>query len=186
VTKSEMKKLIKIAADEIKVANIYFRFDINYYNSFPLAFNERLFLVANEDDFILDGYSIFRFKDVSELKIKNDLCNQILKSEGLTTRISIPNVDISNWKTVFESLKTINKNIIIEKQDIDEDNREFVIGRIEKIYKNFAYVWHFDADGIWYDAIKVPFSEITNITFGSRYIEVFSKYIDEPPFIEKT
>jgi hypothetical protein len=83
-------------------------------------------------------------------------------------------------------LKLSIKNIIIEKQDIDEDNREFVIGRIEKIYKNFAYVWHFDADGIWYDAIKVPFSEITNITFGSRYIEVFSKYLDEPPFIEKT
>lgn len=66
---------------------------------------------------------VFRFKDMIKVKIKNDMLNKILKNEGLTSNIVVPNIDISNWKTVFESLRCINKNIIIEKQidGIDED-----------------------------------------------------------------
>jgi hypothetical protein len=110
------------------------------------------------------------------------MCDKILWSEGLTTNIAIPGINICNWKTVFESLKHMNKNIIIEKRTIDGKDEQFVIGRIEKIYNNFAYVWNFDADGIWDDSpIRVPFSEITNIKFGSRYADVFSKYVGEPP-----
>jgi len=57
---------------------------------------------------------------------------------------------------------------------------EFVIGRIENIYKKFAYVHHFDADGIWQEApYRIPYSEITNITFKNRYVTVFSKYVSE-------
>jgi hypothetical protein len=182
MTKIEIKEIIKGAMEGIEVANVYFRFDQNYSNLIPLALNDKLFLAIEEDDFIFDGYSIYRFKDVTKIKIKKDMCDEILKKEGLTSNIIVPNVDISNWKTVFESLKSINKNIIVEKQSIEEENAEFVIGRIEKTYNNFAYVWNFDADGIWDDSpTKIPYSEITNITFGSRYIDIFSKYIIEPP-----
>ncbi len=181
--KSVIKELISSAVENVKVVNAYFRFDTNYYNLIPLILNDRLFLAIEEDDFIFDGYSIYRFKDMTEVKIKNDMCDEILRNEGLTSKIVIPNIDISNWKTVFESLKCINENVIIEKQiDGTDEDEEFVIGRIEK---NFAYVWKFDADGIWDDSpIRVPYSEITNITFGNRYVNIFSKYLTEPPFIQ--
>lgn len=181
--KSQIRELVKSAAENINVINAYFRFDTVYYNLIPLTINDKLFLVINEDDFIFDGYSVFRFKDLTKAKIKNDMCDKILKSEGLTTNVAVPNIDISDWKSVFESLKKMKRNIIVEKQTIDRNDSEFVIGRIEKIYKNFAYVWHFDADGIWDDSpIRVPYTQITNITFGSRYVDTFSKYLDEPPF----
>ena len=184
--KSDIKELIKIAAENFNVVNACFWFNENYYNLIPLTSSDKLFFSINEDDFIFDGYGIFRFKDMIKVEIKNDLCDIILKNEGLTSNIVIPNIDISNWKTVFESLRCINKNIIIENQidGIDEDE-ELVVGRIEKIYKNFAYVWIVDADGIWDDSpIRVPYSGITNITFGSRYVDIFSKYLTEPPFIK--
>lgn len=39
-----------------------------------------------------------------------------------------------------------------------------------------------DADGVWIDELfEMPFSQITSITFGSRYVEVFSKYL--PPIM---
>jgi len=180
--KSEMKELIKSAAENINVINAYFRFDANYYNLIPLTLNDKFFLAINEDDFIFDGYSIFRFKDLTKVKIKNDMCDKILKNEGLTSNIIVPNIDISSWQSVFERLKNINKNVIVEKQTIDGKNSEFIIGRIENIYKNFAYVWNFDADGVWDDSpTRVPYSEITNIIFASRYIDTFSKYLDESP-----
>jgi hypothetical protein len=94
------------------------------------------------------------------------MCDQILKKEGWIKNLKTPDVDIASWKTVFESLKRINKNVIIEKETLEEKNDEFVIGRVEKIYKDFAYVWNFDADGIWGDSpIRVPYSEITSVTF---------------------
>lgn len=181
--KSEVKELVKSAAGNVKIINAFFRFDENYYNLIPLTFNDKLFFVINEDDFIFDGYSIFRFKDLMKVKIKNDMCDEILKNEGLTSNIIIPSIDISSWKSVFESLIGLNRNIIVERRALNNADSEFVIGRIDSIYKNFAYVWHFDADGVWEDSpIRVPYSQITNIKFGSRYVDTFSKYIDEPPF----
>lgn len=180
--KNEMKELVKNASSDFKLINAYFCYDANYYNLIPLTLNDKLFLAIKENDFIFDGYSIFRFKDLTKVKIKNDLCDNILIEEGLTSRIVIPSIDICNWKSVFENLKQMNVNIIIEKRATDENDYEFVIGRIDKIYKDFAYVWHFDADGVWQShPIRIPFPEITNVTFGSRYVDTFSKYVGEPP-----
>ena len=79
----------------------------------------------------------------------------------------------------------MNRNIIVENQTIVPGDSEFVIGRIEKIYKKFVYIRNFDADGIWDDSpIRVPYTEITNVTFASRYVDVFSKYLKEPPFVK--
>jgi hypothetical protein len=180
--KIEIKELVKSASENTKIINAYFRFDTGYYNLIPLVSTDKLFLAINEDDFIFDGYSIFRFKDLTNVKIKNDMCDRILKDEGLTSNIAIPNIDISSWKTIFESLIGLNKNIIVERRALDDEDSEFVIGRIDSVYKNFAYVWHFDADGVWEDSpVRVPYSEITNIKFRSRYVDIFSKYVGEPP-----
>ncbi|MGE5474882.1 MAG: hypothetical protein ACM3UU_11750 [Ignavibacteriales bacterium] len=180
--KSDIKELVKNAAENTKIINAYFRYDVHYYNLIPLSLGEKLFLAINEDDFIFDGYSVFRFKDMTKVKVKNDLCDTILGKEGLTSTIVVPDINVSCWKSVFESLNKLNRNIIVEKQTLDGKNDEFVIGRIGRIHRDFAYVWNFDADGIWGDnPIRVPYSEITNIIFGSRYVDTFSKYIDEPP-----
>ena len=152
---------------------------MRYYNLIPLICGERLFLSANEDDFILDGHTVRRFKDIRKVQAKDDKCDEILRSEGIV--VSTPEVEIDNWRTVFQSLKKTGKNIIIEKEDLDYDNTEYVIGKIADIHKKFAYVYHFDADGIWEEKpYRIPFDEITSVTFGSRYVEIFSKYIDEP------
>lgn len=181
--KYETKTLIEKSIENNNLSKILFRFN-NYYESlFPVAYSDKLFMSVNEYDFSLDGYSIYRFKDVKSIKSNNNIFEEIIKSEGLIDSITIPAVDITNWKTIFESLKIIDKNIIVEKNTIDEKNSEFIIGRIEKIYKNFAYVRNFDANGIWDNSpTKIPFTEITKITFNSRYINFFSKHLNELTF----
>lgn len=180
--KSKMKELVKNAAENINIINAYFQFDPAYYNLIPLTSNDKLFLVLYEDDFAFDGYRIYRFKDLVKVKIKNDMCDKILKEEGLTSNVVVPSIDISSWKSAFESLKSMDRNIIVEKQTADGKDLEFVIGRIDQIHKKFAYVWHFDADGIWGDSpTKVPYSEIIDIRLGCRYVDIFSKYVGEPP-----
>ena len=68
--------------------------------------------------------------------------------------------------------------MIIEKENSDYDKCEFAIGRIKKVLKTKVIFSHFDADGIWQDEdYEIPYSQITSITFASRYVEIFSKYV---------
>ena len=72
-----------------------------------------------------------------------------------------------------------NVNIIVEKESLDQIDDEFVIGRIEEVFKHCAYVRHFDADGVWQEEpYRIPYNEITSLTFNSRYIEFYSKYVN--------
>ena len=181
VTKTKIREIINTGLTQKKLCRVFLRYDTNYRYYFPLICNDKLFLGAEEDDFILDGYCIRRFKDVTKVQIKNDMCNKILKLEGITDNLTAPDVDITSWEAVFKSLQKQNNNVIVEKESLDEES-EFIIGRIEKVYKKFACVRHFDADGIWQDeSYKMLFTEITSVTFASRYVNVFSKYLSAIP-----
>ena len=103
---------------------------------------------------------------------------EILKNEGITDRLNVPRVDISDWKSVFVSLQNLQKNIIVENEKAEENDDAFIIGRIIKVTNSAVVMQHFDADGIWEEEYyKIPFSKITSVSFNTRYVEIFSKYI---------
>jgi hypothetical protein len=180
--KAEIKDLLKQAIEPHKICRVFLKYDAYCRYYFPLIVGERLFLVTEEDDFILNGYSIRRFKDVEKVEIKNDKCLEIIYAEGLLENLVAPSVDITDWETALSSLQKIGKNIIIEKESLDEDETEFAIGRVIKVLKNKVLLKAFDADGIWGDQLQeISFPQITSITFASRYVEVFSKYL--PPIL---
>jgi len=182
VTKTEIKAIINSCVEQRNLCRTFFRYEGNYRYYFPLASNDKLFLGAEEDDFIIDGYSIRRFVDVTKAEVKKDKTVEILEREGIVDSIQIPSIDISNWETIFTSLKDMNINIIVEKESLRDEECEFIIGRIDRVYKKYAYVYHFDADGIWQgESFRIPYTEITSVSFGTRYIEIFSKYLEELP-----
>lgn len=182
MTKSEIKENISACFNQRQLCRISLRYEgyDRYY--FPLITSEKLFLGAEENDFLLDGYALRRFRDITKAEMKNDFCQEILVKEGVVDSLVVPDLDITNWQTVFQFLQARNQNVIVEKESLDEDEREFVIGRIEKIYKTSVYIRHFDADGIWQsEPYKFPFSKITTVTFASRYVDTFSKYLGDLP-----
>ena len=184
--KSKIKSIVNGSIDQRNLCRMYFRYDAYYWYFFPLITSDKLFLGAKEEDFLIDGYSIRRFVDVTKVQIREDKCVEILKTEGISSGIQIPNIDISTWETVFSSLQKTNKNIIVAKENIKSDETEFVIGRIDKVYKKFVYIYHFDADGIWQEEpYRIPYSTITSVSFGTRYVETFSKYLEELPLKSK-
>lgn len=177
--KAEIKTILGEASNEKKICNTWFKYDAYYWNLIPLLCGEQLFLAAEEDDFALDGYTIRRYKDIKNIKLKNDKCDEILRREGVA--ITVPEIDIESWHTVFQSLKSLNKNIIVEKETLDGEGSQFVVGKIENISKNFIWIYHFDADGIWdKEPTKCPYNEITSVSFATRYVDIFSKYVGEP------
>jgi hypothetical protein len=177
--KHEMRELISTNISEKRL----FKYKRNkcapYYNfSVFLSMGKGLLLGLNEDDFIFDGYSIVRFRDINEIELKGDFYEEMLRREGLFDNIETPNIRLDSWRTVFEDLQKIGKHIIVEKESIDDDDSEFAIGVIDCVYNNFMRFKHYDANGIWEDSpLIITYSKVTTVTFGSRYVEMFSKYV---------
>ncbi len=172
-----IKKLTKCMIPHrlCRVKMAYYPYSFYY---FPLKVNEKFFLSAAEDDFQLDGFEIRRIKQVDFVEKPDSKFLAIDIAEGVVDEINVPKVNISGWKPIFRSLKNMNRNIIIEHEDKDPDKCDFYIGKIEEVKKHSVMLRCFDADGVWDEKpTKIYFRDITSVTFGSRYVDVFSKYV---------
>ena len=83
--KSEIKALISGTTPMRELCRVFFKYDHNYRYIIPLSLSDKLFLAANEDDFIIDGFTVRRFQDVKKVEIKDDKCVEIIKKEGRDT-----------------------------------------------------------------------------------------------------
>lgn len=176
--KAEIIDIITKSVKPQEMCRIFFKYYYNYSYHFPLKTSDKLFLSADEDDFILNGFSIRRFCDIRKVELKNDKCVEIIKKEGILDNLNVPDIDVTNWYTVFNSLAESDTNIIIEKESLDDGEWEFAIGKIIKVLKTKVIFKDFDADGIWQEEYcEIPYSQITTVTFASRYVDVFSKYV---------
>lgn len=177
--KRKIKKIVNDCLENRKLCRAYCKYDHYYWYLFPLRMNDDLFLSIKEEDFILDGYTIRRFQDVKKAEIKSDKCIEILEKEGIIDSIITPTIDITSWKSAFTDLKEMNQYVIVEQEDINATKSWFVIGSIEGVHKNSVSIRHFDADGIWEKKPhRIPYDEITSLTFDSRYVNFFSKYLE--------
>ena len=176
--KSDIKKIIRDAIRPVELCRVFFKYDHNYRYIIPLSLSDKLFLAANEDDFIIDGFTVRRFQDVKKVEIKKDKCTEIIKAEGILDKIDVPDIDITDWHSAFDSLSKLDINIIVERESLGADDSEFAIGKIVRVLRSKVIFKHFDSDGIWQDEYyEIPYSQITSVTFSSRYVEVFSKYV---------
>ena len=176
--KAEMIELFQQSIEQKPLLRLYLKYNAYYTYWFPFKASEKLFFAAKEDDFIINGFSIRRFKDIKKIEFKDDKCVEILKAEKVLDGVVAPYIDITDWHSAFLSLQTLEKNIIIEHESLNDDEWEFWIGKIEKVYRTKVLFRHFDADGIWQDEpFEIPFSIITSVSFDNRYVSMFSKYV---------
>jgi hypothetical protein len=183
MTKQQIRGVFAACMEQKMLCRTFMKYENNYRYYVPLGMNERFFLGAEEDDFLLDGFCIHLFRDVKKAEIKNDICLDIIKKEGLLDRLVTPEINLSSWQAIFLSLANIGRNIIVEGETAESNSAQFAIGRIERVTAKHLYLRHFDGDGVWQEEpYEIPYSEVTSVTFGSRYVEVFSKYL--PPLPE--
>ena len=139
--------------NETKMARVFFKYDPVYYYYYPVNVNEKFLLAQKEDDFILDGFHIRKISQITKVEIKDDLCQVINVWNGITKQVRRPNIDISSWTTIFDSLREYPGFLMIE----DDINEQFAIGEIAAIKKNHFMFRQFDANGIWQkDLLRIP------------------------------
>lgn len=178
--KYEIRQLLNDCISPSKLCSVQMKYDHHNEYYYPIKVSERLFLGAREEDFILNGYCIHRIKDIEKAKVLGSKYLEINAAEGLPDKFTAPDVDITDWRSVFCDLDKANRNIIIEIEDTDPDYCEFAIGRIVKVLKDRVRIKVFDSEGVWEaEPWEMLFSEITTVTFGSRYVDIFSKYVPD-------
>lgn len=180
-TMKQIRTILEGAMEPRRMVKVTFHYsDIDRY-FFPLAVGRDLFLCAEEDDFLLDGFTIRRIRDVEALEFRDGLYTEIMAAEGWLDQLAVPDVEISDWKRVFNSLQKLGRNIIVEEEHLDDDS-QFVIGSIAAVEADHVLLLPFDADGIWeQEPWKIPYADITSVSFDTRYINVFSKYLPQKP-----
>ncbi len=140
--------------------------------------NEKFVLCVNEYDFAIDGYTIRKLDDIRKVVIDKK-CQQIANDERIFSNIQVPNINIKDWNEIFSSLKNLNINIIVECEGIEQESK-FYIGKIEDVNDEDINFRSFDNDGIWDNETEViQYKDITSMTFKTRYLNVFSKYLDK-------
>lgn len=173
--KQEKLDVIRQGISDTLICRCYFAYDPSYFYYYPNAVNDKFILGQEEDDFILDGYCIRRISQLTKVEIKDDKCNEINRLFGLTNQIIDPEIDMSSWQSIFESLIRLDTYIEIE----DAINEQFAIGVIEKIFKDRLLFRLFDADGIWDDDVwEIRYSQITSVKWGTRYAEHWKRYLE--------
>ena len=172
--KQDKINLIQRAIDTPQICRCYFTYDDDYFYYYPNAVTDKFLLGQEEDNFLLDGYSIRKVSQLKKVEIKDDLCNTINKHNGLHQQIQCPPVDLSDWKSIFDSLQALDCFVIIE----DELGEQFAIGTIMKTFKSKLYFHAFDADGVW-EEWEIPYSQITSVHWQTRYTQGWQRYLEQ-------
>lgn len=147
---------------------------------FPIAMSDRLVLAVNVYDFNIDGYKIVRTEDISEVFCDEaeDFNEMIIRKEGILDNFKPEKIDIQNLKNVFNHFLETKQNIIVQCEGYNESL--FYVGSVAKIGKGEIFLKTFDGIGIIDEKeARIPLNKITCVSYGSRYINIISKYIRE-------
>ncbi len=150
--------------------------------AFVVACGDDLALLLDTRELEWDGYKIVRVQDTTSLDYRESekFYERILRDEGIVTDIRVPfKIDLSSWKSAIGAIKNQSRNMIIE--DENPDDEVFHIGKVTRLSTRTVSICHFDAVGHWELSDRViPYSRITAVTFDSRYIRLYSKYVCKP------
>lgn len=154
---------------------------IEYNNGYVVDFNENFVVLQESEDFDLKGYVIFPTSSIKMIRFNqnDEYYNKIMHDEGMIGNITYSHkVDLTNWATIFTSIKELGFNVIIENEKPEEGT--FDIGPITKVKNRSVKIRYFNAAGyLSKKPTKFKWKHITIVKFDDRYINVFSKYLRE-------
>lgn len=178
--KSEIIEIIHKSIENQNLCRVGYKYNDFLKYMFPLMANDKLFLASKEADFDFAGYHIGKFSNIDtvDVRTEGDKLFDIIKAEGMSKYLKTPEIVLSNWKTVFESLQKWDGYIIVRNEKDYDSEYSFIIGKIIKVTSKNVTMKNFTCDGEWEEELyHIPFTKITSVEFNTQYGNVFSKYI---------
>lgn len=148
-------------------------------NGYIVDYSNDFIVLQEVDDFVIRGYLIIPIQTIKEIRLNNSdkYFEKIYQKEGITEKIEKKHkIDLTNWETIFKSIKKLDFNVIIQNETPNDNT--FDIGPIIKITKKSVYIRYFDATGLLDDDLtKIDWDFITLVNFDDIYINTLSKYL---------
>ncbi len=144
-----------------------------------LDYSNSFLLLQEVDDFRVLGFLIIPIETISGVRFNKDdkYQDKIMFWEKQKEKIGITyKIDLTNWNTVFQSIKATGHNVIIEGEALNDGY--FTIGPIKRVAKNAVSIQYVSTGGFLEMPLdKIDYTDITIVQFNDRYIDIFSKYL---------
>ena len=142
----------------------------------PIAISDKLLMVLEFFDFLPNGYTIIKLKDIKKI-LYDDACEYfecIVKKEGACDIIEkVPKISIENWKATLLSLKENDLIIIVDIGKEDCVN----VGKVVKATNQNVSMLCLSPTGIWDETEwKESSGNLTSVRFLNHYTNTYTKY----------
>lgn len=103
--RSKKISVLRECVEKHHICRCFYEYDKSYWYYYINDFNDKFVLGQEENDFELNGYTIRKIDELQKAEIKNDVCEEINRLNGVAEQIKAPKIDISSWKSIFNSLR---------------------------------------------------------------------------------
>ena len=100
--RSKKISVIRECARNRHICRCFYEYDKSYWYYYINDFNDKFVLGQEENDFELNGYTIRKIDELQKVEIKNDICEEINRLNGVAGQIKAPKIDISSWQSILK------------------------------------------------------------------------------------
>lgn len=151
------------------------------FSGVPVSVEDELTVLHRQQDFRLDGYAALRTGDITMAEQMDDLpfCRRAFEGERVYEGVKVLPFSCGNWDSLFEGIARHCGGWLSVRVE-NESDPLFFVGRLKSHDGRYLTMRCVGADGQWYpETATLSFSEITEVSFGDRYLGVFKKYCKE-------
>ena len=136
--------------------------------------------VAVENELVvLDGYCALRTGDITEAEQMDDVpfLKKVMAGEKLYDAVKAPDFACRGWQELLEGIMAQYGGWAAVECEGNPEESLYFLGRLMKVDSRYLTMKRVDALGNWLsDPLVLPLDDVTLVSFGDRYLEIFRKY----------
>ena len=101
--RSKKISVLRECARNKHICRCFYEYDKSYWYYYINDFNDKFVLGQEENDFELNGYTIRKIDELQKAEIKNDICEEINRLNGVAGQIKAPGIYKSPLLSLFNS-----------------------------------------------------------------------------------
>ena len=177
--KKKIRKRLEKAIKGKQLCKIFTEYDSEAFHFLPIKLSDTLIYLVKDGDADSNGYSIRSLDIIDKVKVEDTVIKSVF-SKNQEGKQSVPELDISDWPSLFRCLGDCGKVIIVESEKLAKKEGRYAIGRIEKVGRKQVTIRYYGPDSVWENKRwKIPYEDVTWVTTDSRYTDVLTRYVPE-------
>ena len=149
------------------------------YAGVPVAVENELVVLQRQTNFVLDGYCTLRTGDITEAEQMDDVpfLKKVMAGEKLYDAVKAPDFACRGWQELLEGIMAQYGGWAAVECEGNPEESLYFLGRLMKVDSRYLTMKRVDALGNWLsDPLVLPLDDVTLVSFGDRYLEIFRKY----------